>query len=52
MIPTFGNTVSSFYPNFLCELLMTPPEPKKRKIDFLVKERAAKYGTPEISPRG
>jgi hypothetical protein len=23
--------------------LMTPPEPKKRKIGFLVKERAAKY---------
>ena len=24
--------------------LMTPPEPKKRRIGFLVKERAAKYG--------
>jgi hypothetical protein len=24
--------------------LMTPPEPKKRKIGFIVKERAAKYG--------
>ena len=24
--------------------LMAPPEPKKRKIGFLVKERAAKYG--------
>jgi hypothetical protein len=24
--------------------LMTPPEPKKRKIGFLVKERAARYG--------
>ena len=24
--------------------LMTPPEPKRRKIGFLVKERAAKYG--------
>ena len=24
--------------------LMTPPEPKKRKIGFLVKERAAKNG--------
>ena len=24
--------------------MMTPPEPKKRKIGFLVKERAAKYG--------
>jgi len=24
--------------------LMTPPKPKKRKIGFLVKERAAKYG--------
>jgi hypothetical protein len=24
--------------------LMTPPEPNKRKIGFLVKERAARYG--------
>jgi hypothetical protein len=24
--------------------LMTPPEPKKRKIGFLVKQRAARYG--------
>ena len=24
--------------------LMTPPEPKKRKIGFLVKETAARYG--------
>ena len=24
--------------------LMTPPEPKKRKIGFLVEERAARYG--------
>jgi hypothetical protein len=24
--------------------LMTPPEPRKRKIGFLVKERAARYG--------
>lgn len=24
--------------------LMTPPEPKKRKIGFLVKERAARFG--------
>jgi len=31
--------------------LMTPPEPKKRKIGFLVKERAAKYGRSVISPR-
>jgi hypothetical protein len=31
--------------------LMTPPEPSKRKIGFLVKERAAKYGRSEISPR-
>ena len=31
--------------------LMKPPEPKKRKIGFLVKERAAKYGRSEISPR-
>ena len=31
--------------------LMTPPEPKKRKIGFLVKERSTKYGRPEISPR-
>jgi phage regulator Rha-like protein len=27
--------------------LMTPPEPKKRKIGFLVKERPAKYGRRE-----
>jgi len=25
--------------------LMIPPEPKKRKIGFLVRERAARYGT-------
>jgi hypothetical protein len=31
--------------------LMTPPEPKKRKIGFLVKERAAKYGRPGINAR-
>jgi hypothetical protein len=31
--------------------LMTPPEPKERKIGFIVKERAAKYGRPVISPR-
>jgi len=31
--------------------LMKPPEPKKRKIGFLVKERAAKYGRSGISPR-
>jgi DnaJ-domain-containing protein 1 len=31
--------------------LMTQPEPRKRKIGFLVKERAAKYGRSEISPR-
>jgi hypothetical protein len=24
--------------------LMTPPEPNKRKIGFLVKERAPRYG--------
>lgn len=30
--------------------LMTPPEPSKRKIGFMVKERGAKYGRPEISP--
>lgn len=24
--------------------LMTPPEPKKRKIGFLVRERAVRYG--------
>jgi len=30
--------------------LMTPPEPRKRKIGFLVKERAAKYGRSAISP--
>ena len=31
--------------------LMSSPEPGKRKIGFLVKERATKYGRPEISPR-
>jgi len=31
--------------------LMTSPEPKKRKIGFLVRERAAKYGRAEIRPR-
>ena len=31
--------------------LMSPVEPKKRKIGFLVKERAAKYGRSVISPR-
>jgi hypothetical protein len=31
--------------------LMTPPEPGKRKIGFVVKERGAKYGRSEISPR-
>jgi phage regulator Rha-like protein len=31
--------------------LMSPSESKKRKIGFLVKEGAAKYGRPEISPR-
>lgn len=29
--------------------LMSPPEPKKRKIGFLVSERAAKYGHSEIN---
>ena len=31
--------------------LMTPPEPKKRKIGFIVKELAAKYRRSVISPR-
>ena len=31
--------------------LMTPPDPKKRKIGFIVKERAAKYGRPGIVAR-
>ena len=31
--------------------LMTPPEPKKRNIGFLVKERAAKYRRREFSAR-
>lgn len=31
--------------------LMILPVPKKRKIGFLVKERAAKYGRSEINPR-
>ncbi|MBI2989405.1 MAG: ORF6N domain-containing protein [Deltaproteobacteria bacterium] len=30
--------------------LMSPPEPRKRKIGFLVKERAAKYRRSAISP--
>jgi hypothetical protein len=32
----------------LLPLLQPPPEPSKRKIGFLVKERAAKYGRREI----
>ena len=35
----------------LLPLLQPPPAPKKRKIGFLVKERAAKYGRSVISPR-
>jgi hypothetical protein len=31
--------------------LMTQPEPKKRKIGFLVKERATKYGKREFNAR-
>jgi hypothetical protein len=31
--------------------LMRPPEPKKRKIGFIVSERAAKYGRFEIKER-
>ena len=31
--------------------LMTPPEPRKRKIGFIVKERAAKYGRAARIPR-
>ncbi len=31
--------------------LMTPPEPNKRKIGFIVKERAAKYRRSVMSPR-
>ena len=31
--------------------LMTPPAPKKGKIGFVVKERAAKYGRSKINPR-
>lgn len=31
--------------------LMSPPDPKKRKIGFIMKEKAAKYGKPEINPR-
>ena len=31
--------------------LMTPPEPKKRNIGFIVKERAAKYGRAITNPR-
>ncbi|MBI4526578.1 MAG: hypothetical protein HY695_22490 [Deltaproteobacteria bacterium] len=29
--------------------LMTPPDPKKRKIGFLVKEKATKYGRSEFT---
>jgi hypothetical protein len=28
--------------------LMAPPEPKKRKIGFLVEERAARYGKRQL----
>jgi hypothetical protein len=35
----------------LLPLLQPPPEPRKRKIGFLVKERAAKYRRSVISPR-
>ncbi|TAJ89204.1 ORF6N domain-containing protein [bacterium] len=31
--------------------LMTPPEPSKRKIGFIINERAAKYGRLEVRPR-
>ena len=31
--------------------LMTPPKPSTRKIGFIIKERAAKYGRSVISPR-
>ena len=31
--------------------LMAPPVPRKRRIGFTVKEKVAKYGRPEISPR-
>ncbi len=31
--------------------LMKPAEPEKRKIGFLVKERAVKFGRSEITPR-
>ena len=31
--------------------LMTPPEPSKRRIGFIVKERGAKYERSEINPR-
>jgi hypothetical protein len=35
----------------LLPLLQPPPEPKKRKVGFLVEEKAAKYGRAEISAR-
>ena len=35
----------------LLPLLQPPPDPEKRKIGFLVRERAAKYGRAEIRPR-
>ena len=31
--------------------LMTPPAPKERKIGFIVKQDAAKYGRRAMSPR-
>ncbi len=34
----------------ICQL-MKPAEPEKRKIGFLVKERAVKFGRSEITPR-
>ena len=35
----------------LLPLLQPPPDPEKRKIGFLVRERAAKYGRAEVNPR-
>src|SRR3990172_1903470 len=47
--PLFCGRVLHSSSLILTGMLMTPPEPRKRKIGFIVKERAAKYGKSEIS---
>jgi len=46
--PLFCGRVLHSSSLILTGMLMTPPEPRKRKIGFIVKERAAKYGRSEI----